>query len=81
MNNMIRRIGNLITIKSIVTLVLTVVFALLALRGTVSDEVFISVYSTIIGFYFGVQKVDDTSKDANTDKVAESTKTELYGIE
>jgi hypothetical protein len=60
--SIITRISNLITIKSIVTLILTIVFAILSLRGTVSSEVFISVFTVIIGFYFGTQKVDDTKK-------------------
>ena len=60
--NVITRVSNLITIKSIVTLIMTVVFAVLSLRGVVSPEVFISVFTVIIGFYFGTQKVDDTSK-------------------
>ena len=60
--NIITRISNLITIKSIVTLILTVVFAILSLRGTITAEVFISVFTIVIGFYFGTQKVDDTKK-------------------
>ena len=63
MSNLFTRVANLITIKSIVTLIMTVVFAVLSLRGVVSPEVFISVFTVIIGFYFGTQKVDDTSKN------------------
>lgn len=62
-SNLFMRIANLITIKSIVTLIMTIVFAILSLRGVVSPEVFISVFTVIIGFYFGTQKVDDTSKN------------------
>ena len=40
-----RRICNLLTIKSIVTLILTCCFAFLAIRGSVGAEVFISIYS------------------------------------
>lgn len=61
-SSLFTRVANLITIKSIVTLIMTVVFAILSLRGVVSPEVFISVFTVIIGFYFGTQKVDDTSK-------------------
>ena len=63
LSNLFNRLANLITIKSIVTLIMTVVFAILSLRGIVSPEVFISVFTVIIGFYFGTQKVDDTSKN------------------
>lgn len=62
-SNLFTRIANLITIKSIVTIIMTIVFAILSLRGVVSPEVFISVFTVIIGFYFGTQKVDDTSKN------------------
>ena len=65
-SNLFMRIANLITIKSIVTLIMTIVFAVLSLRGVVSPEVFISVFTVIIGFYFGTQKVDDTSKNTTS---------------
>lgn len=64
--SIIIRISNLITIKSIVTLILTVVFAILSYRGTISSEVFNSIFTIVIGFYFGTQKVDDTKKNTNT---------------
>ena len=70
LSNLFNRLANLITIKSIITLIMTVVFAILSLRGIVSPEVFISVFTVIIGFYFGTQKVDDTSK-ATTDDVSD----------
>lgn len=72
MSNLFTRVANLITIKSIVTLIMTVVFAVLSLRGVVSPEVFISVFTVIIGFYFGTQKVDDTSKSV-TEVISDTT--------
>lgn len=63
MDNMIKRLGNLITVKSIVTLIVTVVFAILSVNGTISSELFIAIFSTIIGYYFGTQKIDDTKVD------------------
>ena len=74
--NIITRISNLITIKSIVTLILTVVFAVLSLRGIISSEVFISVFTVVIGFYFGTQKVDDTSKNTDDDITQEVESTD-----
>lgn len=50
-----KRLANLLCIKSIVTLVATAVFAVLALRGTLSGTEFIAVFTVIIGFYFGTQ--------------------------
>ena len=50
----IKRLGNLLSVKSLVTLTLTAVFAYTALTGTVSQE-FMTVYSVVIAFYFGTQ--------------------------
>ena len=55
MENFINRIMNLLTVKSIVTVVLTAVFAVLALRGTIDAQQFITIFTVIIGFYFGTQ--------------------------
>ena len=65
--NILNRIGNLITIKSVVTLALTLVFCILAINGIIGEQVFVSIYSVCIGFYFGTQKVDDTSKNKDID--------------
>lgn len=48
-------IDRLISVKSIVTLTLTAVFAVLALRGNISGDQFLTIFATIIAFYFGVQ--------------------------
>lgn len=61
MQNFIQRLSNLITVKSIVTLILTLVFAILSLRGVVSPDLFMQVFIMIIAFYFGTQKKDDTN--------------------
>ena len=37
-NSIIKRLGNLLSVKSLVTLTLTVVFAVMALRGTISQD-------------------------------------------
>lgn len=63
MNNIIQRIGNLITIKSLVTLMLTIVFAFLAVKGSISPDLFMQVFIMIIAFYFGTSKRDDTGSD------------------
>lgn len=63
MNNIINRIGNLITIKSLVTLILTICFVILSLRGSVSSEMFMTIFSMCIAFYFGTSKRDDTGTD------------------
>ena len=45
----------LASVKSIVTLILTVVFAILCIAGTVSGEQFLMIFTTVIAFYFGTQ--------------------------
>lgn len=56
----IKRLGNLLSVKSIVTLILTAVFAYMAVSGTISQD-FMTIYAVIIAFYFGTQsqKVQD----------------------
>jgi len=60
MNKIVNRAANLLSVKSIVTLVLTVVFAYQAVTGTISQD-FMTIYAVIIAFYFGTQsqKVQD----------------------
>jgi hypothetical protein len=48
-------IQNLLTVKSIVTLILTVVFAYLSVVGEINGEQFLAIFTMIIGFYFGTQ--------------------------
>ena len=50
-----KRAANLMTVKSIVTLVLTAVFAALALRREVSGGEFVTIFTVVVGFYFGTQ--------------------------
>lgn len=50
-----KRAANLLTVKSIVTVVLTCVFAYLACGGKVSTDQFLTVFTVVIAFYFGTQ--------------------------
>lgn len=52
-----KRLARLLSVKSLVTLTLTIVFSLLAVRGTV-DQDFMTIYAVIISFYFGTQSQD-----------------------
>lgn len=55
MNDVIKkRLASLCSVKSIVTLLLTAVFAYLAITQQVTQE-FMLIYTTIIAFYFGTQ--------------------------
>lgn len=55
-----KRAAALLSVKSIVSIILTAVFAILSLRGAISQE-FMLVYTTVIAFYFGTQtqKISD----------------------
>lgn len=50
-----KRLANLLSVKSIVTLVLTAVFAYMAITNQISQESVKTIYTTIIAFYFGTQ--------------------------
>lgn len=49
------RLAKLINVKSIVTLVLTAVFAVLAATQAISENNFMEIFKLIIIFYFGTQ--------------------------
>lgn len=60
-----KRLSRLLTVKSIVTLVLTLVFALLALRGTIEQD-FMTIYAVIISFYFGTQSNEEKGESLSS---------------
>ena len=51
----LKNIANLIKVKTIVTLVVITIFAVLSLRGDISADNVMIVVSTVIAFYFGTQ--------------------------
>lgn len=51
-----KKIAKLIDVKSIVTFVLTGVFAYLSIIGVVSGEQFLTVFTMVISFFFGTKK-------------------------
>ena len=57
MENIKKRLGNLLAVKSLVTITLTVIFAVLALRGDISGTEFLTIFTTVIAFNFGTQRV------------------------
>ena len=50
-----RRAAALLSVKSIVTVALTAVCAVLALRGDVTGQDFLTIFLMVISFYFGTQ--------------------------
>lgn len=50
-----KKLVGLLGVKSLVTLILTLVFAVLALRGEVDGQEFLTIFSVIVAFYYGTQ--------------------------
>lgn len=50
-----QKLAQLLTVKSLVTLVLTAVFAYLSVAGRITGQEFLTVFSVVIAFYFGTQ--------------------------
>ena len=55
MKKFAENIASLIKVKTIVTMVVTAVFAILALRGEISADNVMIIISMVVSFYFGTQ--------------------------
>lgn len=55
MKKLAENLANLVKVKTIVTLVVSAVFAVLALRGTISADNVMIIISMVVSFYFGTQ--------------------------
>lgn len=51
----LKNLAALIKVKTIVTLVVTAIFAVMALRGTISADNVMIIVSMVVSFYFGTQ--------------------------
>lgn len=51
----LKRMAALMSVKSVVTITLTAVFTVLALRGSVTGQDFMTIFLMVISFYFGTQ--------------------------
>ena len=60
---MIDKLAKLIDVKSLVTLTMTLVFSMLSLAGKLTAEQFLTVFSTVIAFYFGTQHQKNSQKE------------------
>ena len=65
MEQLQKRLANLLCVKSIVTLILTGVFSYMAVKGVVGADLFLTVYAVVISFYFGTQAGRKEEKAAN----------------
>ena len=56
MNSTVKKtVQSLLTVKTIVTIMLTMVFCYLAVVGRISGEQFLTIFSVVVAFYFGTQ--------------------------
>lgn len=60
---MLKKICNLIDVKSLVTIALTGVFSVLSVQGRISSEQFLTVFTVVISFYFGTQYQKNSKED------------------
>ena len=51
----VQRIAALLSVKSLITIFLTVIFGLLVLKGEELPDKFVSIYTMCISFFFGYQ--------------------------
>lgn len=64
-----KAVVNLIKVKSIVTIILTIVFAYLSVIGVVDGQQFLTVFSMVMAFYFGTQHEKKIKGDAENEGV------------
>jgi heme O synthase-like polyprenyltransferase len=64
MDTLKKNFANLLKVKTIVTLILTVVFGILAVRKDISSENFMTIFSVVIAFYFATQS-EKNSKEGD----------------
>lgn len=55
MSDFVKNLAALVKVKTIVTLVVIVVFAVLSLTGQLQAETVMTVVSMVVSFYFGTQ--------------------------
>ena len=70
MNDFWKNLAALVKVKTIVTLIVVVVFAVLALRGGLQPDTVMTIVSMVVAFYFGTQSqkaqdVIDSKGDEN----------------
>ena len=55
MNDFLKNLAALVKVKTIVTLIVVVVFAVLALRGGLQPDTVMTIVTMVVAFYFGTQ--------------------------
>ena len=64
------RLAKLINVKSIITILLAIVFSYLSISGDIHPDQFMTIFTVIISFYFGTQteKNNNNSNNNNNSK-------------
>ena len=57
MKDLLQNVVNLLKVKTIVTLVVMLVFGVLSLRGSISADNAMVIISMVVSFYFGTQSM------------------------
>ena len=78
MINLLKRLASLMSVKSLVTIALTIVFCIMAYKQTISQD-FMTIYSVVIAFFFGAQSTKSNNQELQNDlDYAEAKNAELY---
>ena len=58
-DKIVERILKLFSVKSIMTLILTVVFVILAMKQVIGGDKYYDIFLMVVSFYFGTQSKKD----------------------
>lgn len=56
------KFAKLINVKTIITILLTIVFCYLCVTNAIGAELFMTVFTVVVGFYFGNQANKDNTQ-------------------
>ena len=57
------RLSKLFTVKSIVTILLTIVFSYLSIIKVITGQEFLTIFTVVVSFYFGTQHEKKLNKE------------------
>lgn len=57
------RLLRLISVKSIVTILMTAVFCMETIKGTIKSDQFLTIFTVVVSFYFGTQSTKNSRQN------------------
>lgn len=60
------RLVKLLNVKSIISMIMTLVFCYLAIVGIIGAELYVPIFTTVISFYFGTQMEKKANENDET---------------